>query len=51
MKLFLCPADYPYLYTKDDNTKIYLGEKYHWRLVSESLVTFMTSKYLIEKNL
>ena len=38
------------LYTKDDNTKIYLGEKYHWRLVSESLVTFMTSKILIEKN-
>ena len=48
--LVLLPADYPYLYTKDDNTKIYLGEKYHWRLVSESLVTFMTSKNLIEKN-
>ena len=48
--LILLPSDYPYLYTKDDNTKIYLGEKYHWRLVSESLVTFMTSKSLIEKN-
>jgi hypothetical protein len=48
--LFLLPSDYPYLYTKDDNTKIYLGEKYHWRLVFESLVTFMTSKSLIEKN-
>jgi len=48
--LFLLPSDYPYLYTKDENTKIYLGEKYHWRLVSESLVTFMTSKSLIEKN-
>ena len=30
--------------------KIYLGEKAHWRLVSESLVTFMASKNLIEKN-
>ncbi len=49
-EIILLPADYPYLYTKDENTKIYLGEKNHWRLVSESLVTFMTSKILIEKN-
>ena len=48
--LVLLPSDYPYLYAKDEATKIYLGEKYHWRLVSESLVTFMTSKRLIEKN-
>jgi hypothetical protein len=46
----LLPSDYPYLYTKDESTKIYLGEKYHWRLVTESLVTFMTSKSLIENN-
>jgi hypothetical protein len=49
-ELVLLPSDYPYLYAKDDSTRIYLGEKYHWRLVSESLVTFMTSKNLIEKN-
>ena len=48
--IVLLPADYPYLYVKDNNTKIYLGEKFHWRLVSESLVTFMTSKDLIDKN-
>ena len=48
--LVLLPSDYPYLYTKDEPTKIYLGEKYHWRLVSESLVTFMTSKRVIEEN-
>ena len=48
--IVLLPADYPYLYAKDDNTKIYLGEKNHWRLVSESLVTFMASKDLIVKN-
>ena len=47
--IILLPSDYPYLYTKDENTKVYLGEKNHWRLVSESLVTFMTSKKLIEK--
>ena len=48
--LVLLPSDYPYLYAKDEATKIYLGEKYHWRLVSESLVTFMTSKKVIEEN-
>ena len=47
--IILLPSDYPYLYTKDEDTKIYLGEKNHWRLVSESLVTFMTNKKLIEK--
>jgi len=45
----LLPSDYPYLYTKDESTKIYVGEKHHWRLVNESLVTFMTSKELIQK--
>ena len=48
--LVLLPSDYPYLYAKDELTKIYLGEKYHWRLVSESLVTFMTSKRVIEES-
>ena len=47
--VILLPSDYPYLYAKDENTKIYLGEKNHWRLVSESLVTFMTCKTLIDK--
>ena len=49
-ELVLLPSDYPYLYNNDHNTKIYLGEKNHWRLVFESLVTFMTSKKLIEEN-
>ena len=48
-EVILLPSDYPYLYTKDENTKIYLGEKNHWRLVSESLVTFMINKELIDK--
>tara|TARA_B100000674_G_scaffold601_1_gene485 strand:- start:658 stop:1671 length:1014 start_codon:yes stop_codon:yes gene_type:complete len=49
-EVILLPSDYPYLYAKDDNTKIYLGEKNHWRLVTESLVTFMISKELIVKH-
>lgn len=49
-ELFLCPADYPFLYFKPENTYILLGEKYHWRRVKESLCTFLTSKKMIEKN-
>jgi len=48
-ELFICPADYPYLYKKLDNSQILIGNKYHWRTVSESLLTFLTSKSLIEK--
>ena len=48
-EIILLPSDYPYLYTKDENTRVYLGEKNHWRLVTESLVTFMTCKTLINK--
>jgi len=49
-EIFLLPSDYPYLYTKSNNTKIFLGHKKHWRLVDESLGTFMTSKNLILEN-
>jgi len=47
--LFLCPIDYPFLYKKLDNSNILIGNKYHWRTVNESLLTFLTSKYLINK--
>ena len=50
-ELFLCPADYPYLYSNIDDTKILFGNKSHWRLVKESLITFMTSKKMIIKYL
>ena len=48
-ELFICPADYPYLYKKSDNSQILIGNKFHWRTVNESLLTFLTSKSLIEK--
>ena len=48
-ELFLCPVDYPFLYKKLDNTNILIGNKYHWRTVKESLLTFLTSKELINK--
>jgi len=48
-ELVLCPSDYPYLYTKFDSTKILLGSTVHWRKISETLCTFLTSKNLLEK--
>ncbi len=50
-ELFLCPADYPYLYSSIDNSKIFFGNMRHWRTVNESLITFLTSKKMINKYL
>jgi len=49
-ELVMCPTDYPYLYVQAENTNIYLGEKYHWRKINETLCTFLTSKQLVEKH-
>ncbi len=48
--LILCPTDYPYLYSKADQTQIFLGNKYHWRKVNETLCTFLTSRKVVERN-
>ncbi len=47
--LFLCPADYPYLYMNNQKTNILIGSKRHWRTVDRTLCTFMTSKFFINK--
>ena len=49
-ELILCPTDYPYLYTKIDSTNIFLGSNRHWRKIDETLCTFLTSKFLLEKH-
>ena len=48
-ELILCPADYPYLYTKINPTNIFLGSEMHWRKIEETLCTFLTSKIILEK--
>ena len=50
-ELFLCPADYPYLYSNIDNTKLFFGNMRHWRSVNETLLTFLTSKKMLIKYL
>jgi len=47
--IFMCPSDYPYLYMNNQKTNILIGNKRHWRTVSETLCTFMTSKKFLEK--
>ena len=49
-EIFILSTDYPYLYKKMDNSNILIGENIHWRTVKESLLTFMTSKKMIEKH-
>ena len=47
--IFMCPADYPYLYMDNDPTNILIGNKRHWRTIDKTLCTFITSKELINK--
>tara|TARA_Y100000590_G_scaffold363638_1_gene421416 strand:- start:105 stop:1136 length:1032 start_codon:yes stop_codon:yes gene_type:complete len=48
-EVILCPADYPYLYSKIENSKIFLGNKNHWRSIKETLCTFLMSKEMVLK--
>ena len=50
-ELIICPADYPYLYMRSDNTNIFMGEKRHWRKIDQTLCSFIMSKKTIEKYL
>ena len=47
--IFMCPADYPYLYMDNTKTNVLIGNKRHWRTVNGTLFSFMTTKNLIEK--
>ena len=48
-ELIICPTDYPFLYNQSESTKIFLGDKKHWRQIDQTLCTFLTSKKIIEK--
>tara|TARA_Y100001970_G_scaffold293806_1_gene443366 strand:- start:7855 stop:8814 length:960 start_codon:yes stop_codon:yes gene_type:complete len=49
--IFLCPSDYPFYYDSSYNTSIYIGKNYRWRIVYETLLTFMMSKNIFKANL
>ena len=43
-EIFICPSDYPYLYTDIDQSKIFAGSNRHWRTINKVLCTFLVSK-------
>jgi hypothetical protein len=47
--IFMCPSDYPYLYMNNEKTNVLIGNKRHWRTVSKTLCTFLTTKNLLDK--
>ena len=47
--IFMCPADYPYLYMNNKKTNILIGNKRHWRTINKTLCTFLTTKNLLNK--
>ena len=47
--VFMCPSDYPYLYMNNEKTNILIGNKRHWRTIHQTLCTFMTTKFLLDK--
>jgi len=48
-ELFVCPADYPFLYMDNEKTNLLIGNKRHWRTINKTLCTFMTSKKILDK--
>ena len=48
--IFMCPADYPYLYMNNEKTNILIGNKRHWRTINQTLCTFMTTNSLLDKH-
>tara|TARA_B100000674_G_scaffold448869_1_gene417597 strand:+ start:1588 stop:2565 length:978 start_codon:yes stop_codon:yes gene_type:complete len=47
--IFMCPSDYPYLYMNNEKTNVLIGNKRHWRIVNQTLCTFLGTKNLINE--
>ena len=45
-----CPSDYSFFYDSLYNTSLFVGKKNRWRIVGETLLTFMLSKKTFEQN-
>jgi hypothetical protein len=48
-EVVLCPVDYPYLYIETQDTKNFVGFKKHWRIINQSLCTYLISKKTLKK--
>ena len=47
--IFLCPADYPYLYMENNSSNVFIGSERHWRTVNKTLCTFITTNKILNK--
>ena len=47
--LFLCPSDYPFYYDSNYETSLFIGYEHRWRIVYETLLTFLFSKKILNK--
>ena len=46
-EIFFTPSDYVFYYDKNYTTSVFIGKNYRWRVVKETLLTFMFSKKLL----
>ena len=47
--IVICPSDYPFYYDSLYKTSLLVGKSHKWRLVNETLLTFMFSKEIFKK--
>tara|TARA_Y200000002_G_scaffold65631_1_gene50516 strand:+ start:7760 stop:8716 length:957 start_codon:yes stop_codon:yes gene_type:complete len=45
-----CPTDYSFFYDSFYKTSLFIGKNYRWRIVGETLLTFMLSKNVFQQN-
>ncbi len=48
--IIVCPSDYNFFYDSLYKTSLLIGKEYRWRIVGETLLTFMFSKKIFEKH-
>ena len=48
--VIMCPSDYSFFYDSLYTTNLFIGKNYRWRIVGETLLTFMFSKETFQKN-
>ena len=48
--VIMCPSDYSFFYDSLYSTNLFIGKDYRWRVVGETLLTFMFSKEILLKN-
>ncbi len=47
--IIACPSDYNFFYDSLYKTSLLIGKEYRWRIVGETLLTFMFSKKIFDK--